>query len=174
MDMKRCSRGHTFDGSKYAQCPFCPVPGPTADTPDSAAPKLTSLRQPDAFGLTRTIFRPTEPVAPVVGWLVCVDGPTRGTDYRIRDGINRIGRSNEMQICIQDDAIAREDHAAIRFDSAANIFELIPGSNRWLVYLNGQSGLSVLEPQILAPFSQITLGRSVLLFVPLCGETFRW
>ena len=29
-------------------------------------------------------------VEPVVGWLVCIDGPSRGSDYRLHAGYNYI------------------------------------------------------------------------------------
>ena len=40
---------------------------------------------------------------PVVGWLVCTEGPDRGHDYRIRTGYNHIGRAEHMDICIRGD-----------------------------------------------------------------------
>ena len=41
--------------------------------------------------------------APVVGWLVAVEGPCRGTDYRIHTGYNYIGRE-AGDICIRGDS----------------------------------------------------------------------
>ena len=34
---------------------------------------------------------------PVVEWLVCIDGPEKGRDYRIRSGNNYIGRSQDIE-----------------------------------------------------------------------------
>lgn len=43
-----------------------------------------------------------EKPAPVVGWLVCTDGVNKGTDYRLHQGRNFIGRSPEMDVCIEN------------------------------------------------------------------------
>ena len=40
---------------------------------------------------------------PVVGWLACVEGPSRGKSYTIRGGINSIGRGDRMDIVITGD-----------------------------------------------------------------------
>ena len=34
---------------------------------------------------------------PVVGWLVCIEGPMRGVDFRLHDGYNFIGREEGEQ-----------------------------------------------------------------------------
>ena len=50
---------------------------------------------------------------PVVGWLVCTEGPSRGKSYTIRGGINSIGRSDRMDITITGDrTISAENHAS--------------------------------------------------------------
>ena len=43
---------------------------------------------------------PVSKVNPVVGWLVCLEGPDRGHDYPLRAGTNAIGRSPSMEVCI--------------------------------------------------------------------------
>jgi hypothetical protein len=84
--------------------------------------------------------RPTVPVIqehigidPVVGWLVCKDGPSRGADYRIKSGNNSIGRSEKMRICIGGDpSIARENHAYLSYDPQSNSYTILPGTARGL------------------------------------------
>ena len=52
---------------------------------------------------------------PVVGWLVCIEGPLRGVDFRLHDGYNFIGRE-EGDIHIQgDNTISRQKHAVVAF-----------------------------------------------------------
>lgn len=56
-------------------------------------------------------------IDPVVGWLVCIKGPSRGRDYRIRSGRNGIGRSDAMDVPIAgDDTVSRENHAFLVYE----------------------------------------------------------
>jgi hypothetical protein len=109
---------------------------------------------------------------PVVGWLVCVDGPDRGRDFRIRAERNFIGRSRDMDVALTEDrSVSRDRHAILSFDPRTNVFVLTPGEGRGLVYHNGTS---VLTPVELKAHDTIELGESTLRFVPLCGDDFLW
>lgn len=115
-------------------------------------------------------------IDPPVGWLVCIDGPDRGTDYKIRSENNSIGRSETMRICISgDETIARENHAFISYDPESNTYNVYPGMSRGLVYLNRGPVFGAAQLQ---PFDEIKVGNTTLLFVPLCGnfgdKPFRW
>ena len=111
-------------------------------------------------------------IDPVTGWLVCVKGPDRGRDYRIRSEKNFIGRSDRMDICIRgDETISRENHAAVSYNFRKNTFKLHPGDGRGLVFLNEEE---VDAPIELAPYDRIEIGNTQLLFVPFCGEKFQW
>jgi hypothetical protein len=111
-------------------------------------------------------------VDPVVGWLVCTDGPDEGRDYQLRSGRNAIGRSRQMEVCVAgDDTISRENHAALAYDQKANEFTLIPGEGRELVYLNGEA---LYQPSTLQHHDEIEMGETILRFVPLCDEEFEW
>ncbi len=124
-------------------------------------------------------FDPSEEAAstavpePVVGWLVCVDGPSRGRDYRVLPGMNTIGREadNRIQI-VGDTGISRKGQARIAYDPKSNRFFLSLGEHGVnLNYLNGEPVLASTE---LKSFDKVTLGATTLLFVPLCGERFTW
>ncbi len=109
---------------------------------------------------------------PVVGWLVCVEGSARGTDYRIRTGYNYIGRGEHMDICVKgDDTISRERHALIAYDQEERIFFFGPVDGKSIVRLNGKM---VMNPQEIKLHDILTIGSTKLLFVPLCGEGFDW
>jgi len=109
---------------------------------------------------------------PIVGWLVCVEGPDRGRDFRIKAEKNFIDRATSMDICISGDArISRENHAVVAFEPRNAEFRLYAGDARGLVYLNGRM---VDTAVVLQSFDAIELGDSKLLFVPFCGERFRW
>lgn len=123
---------------------------------------------------------PTKPVSvggvegftPVVGWLVCVDGPAEGTDYRIRAGYNYIGRGENMDICILgDNSIGRERHAMIAYDPQEKIYFFGPADGRSIVRKNDKM---VMVPTELAAYDVVRIGSTKLMFVPLCGEHFNW
>lgn len=109
---------------------------------------------------------------PVVGWLVCTDGPAKGTDYRIRAGYNYMGRAEHMDICIAgDNRIGHERHAMIAYDQEEKVFFFGPADGKSIVRLNGKM---VMVPAQVHPYDIITIGSTKLIFVPLCGERFSW
>ena len=109
---------------------------------------------------------------PVVGWLACVAGPSRGKSYTVRGGINAIGRSERMDIVVTGDLkISAENHAKISYSEKNNRFNLLPGEGRNIVYLNDEE---VFAPMPLQAYDVIDFGETRLLFVPLCGERFTW
>lgn len=113
-----------------------------------------------------------EGFSPVVGWLVCVEGPAEGTDYRIRAGYNYIGRGENMDICILgDNNIGRERHAMIAYDPQEKIYFFGPADGRSIVRKNDKM---VMVPTELAAYDVVRIGSTKLMFVPLCGEHFNW
>lgn len=109
---------------------------------------------------------------PVVGWLACIEGPSRGKGYTIRGGINAIGRGDRMDIVITGDMkISSENHAKISYSDKNNRFNLLPGDGRNIIYLNDEE---VFSPMPLAAYDVIDFGETKLMFVPLCGEQFKW
>jgi len=114
----------------------------------------------------------------VVGWLVCIDGPDKGTDYRIHAAFNHIGRAPTMQICIAgDDQISRDTHALIAYDPRGNEYTLAPGTAKGLVYhaRYREQEKVVFTPVTLQRYDTIRLGASLLVFIPFLGDwEFRW
>lgn len=111
-------------------------------------------------------------MTPVVGWLVCISGPSKGRDYRIHEDNNYIGRAAHMDICINgDNTISRENHAILAYDTREKLYYFAPGSGRGIVRLNGRAVLMMTE---LKAYDRIEIGKSILMFVPLCGEQFSW
>lgn len=109
---------------------------------------------------------------PVVGWLVCIEGPARGADYRIRAGYNYIGRVQHMDICVRgDNTIGRERHALVAYDQEERVFFFGPADGKSIVRLNGKM---VMNPQEIKLHDVLTVGTTKLMFVPLCGEGFDW
>lgn len=110
-------------------------------------------------------------VDPVVGWVVCVDGPLRGTDWRIHVGYNYIGRE-VGDIHIQGDSqISREKHAMIAYHNKNRTYYVGPAEGRNIIELNGEP---VFNATKLNRHDVITVGTTKLMFIPLCDETFAW
>lgn len=183
----RCDNGHFYDPKKSATCPYCGVAATDTTLPKQREPivaardEIGSTRPAGGFSstpdagrggdLTIRVGMGETRIDPVVGWLVCMHGPEKGKDYRIRSENNTIGRSDEMYISIKDDMISRERHAYITFDPQTNKFYLRPGDARGLVHRNGNV---VFQAEELHAFDQILMGQTKLVFVPLCGEHFKW
>lgn len=110
---------------------------------------------------------------PPVGWLVVVRGPGQGNFVAIGNGSNSIGRDQDERACLDfgDEMISRQGHSTITYDPMGKNYYIQHGAGKNLTYLDGQP---VLSPTELAGFSKITLGNTVLLFVPLCCERFDW
>ena len=108
---------------------------------------------------------------PVVGWLVCVEGPVRGVDYRLHDGYNFIGRE-EGDIHIQgDNAISRQKHAVIAFYAKRNTFYVGPADGRNIIELNGEPVFNSTE---MKSYDVVTIGNTKMMLVALCGDKFNW
>ncbi len=129
-------------------------------------------KQAEKEGVTVLKMRASKGIDPVVGWIVCVEGQDKGRDYRIRTERNFIGRNDSNDIVIKgDDSISRERHAIISFNPRTNSFRLAPGDSRGLIYHNDDE---VLTPIDLQPYDLLELGKTKLMFIPFCGNSFSW
>jgi hypothetical protein len=147
-----------FNDSRYAVCPYC-----------KAEPV-----KPPALGRDETAELPIghEVAKPACGWLVCVKGPSRGHDYKIKSGKNFIGRADDMDIqVLGDNEIALRRHAAIAYDPKKGNTVLLPGDSNELVYCQDNP---IYAPVELEAYNKIELGNSRFLFVPFCGDHFVW
>ena len=191
MEMKQCAQGgHYYDATIHTECPYCVTPnvGSTVSMDTGRTMPLTDVSSPDIGktlpltreeavpppdeGRTIAIVKESLGIDPVVGWLVNLEGKEKGRDYRIHTDNNFIGRSEKMDICIKgDDAISRENHATISFDSRDKVFYLSPGDGRSIVRLNGKALFQTAE---LNSHDIIEIGKTRLVFAPLCGDKFEW
>ncbi|TYQ16967.1 UNVERIFIED_CONTAM: FOG: FHA domain [Acetivibrio alkalicellulosi] len=163
----RCVNGHMFNSERYGnRCNFCGgSPAGSRELVQTPRPDIDDDR-------TRTTDDYEDGIEPVVGWLVCIEGEQRGKDYKIRRGKNFIGRSDEMDIAILGDlTISRKNHAALSYNPKQRNFFLIPGDGAGLVYLNNEV---VFVPVEISAYDVIEIGKSKLIFLPLCGIHFDW
>lgn len=110
-------------------------------------------------------------VDPVVGWLVCIEGPLRGTDWHLHAGYNYIGRE-VGDIHVQGDSqISREKHATVAYYDKNHTYYVGPAEGRNIIELNGEPVFSATQ---LSSRDIIKIGTTKLMFVPLCGEEFTW
>lgn len=108
---------------------------------------------------------------PVVGWLVCIEGPARGTDYRLHAGYNYIGRESGDVRIRGDQQISRQNHAMVAYDSGEHLYFVGPSAGRNLIKVNGHA---VLQAIAIQNYDVISIGTTKLIFVGLCGEQFSW
>lgn len=188
MSVIRCKKGHYYDSEKFSQCPHCGIF--TEDEEDKTVAlrpsdglrdedKTVALR-PEADSYSRfadqddktiSIYKEEKGVDYIVGWLVCIEGPEKGRDYRLYHGFNRIGRDHSMPVAVMEDlSIGREASMAVVYEGKSNRFYAVsqPGGT---AYLNG----GLLEaPKAIKMGDIIEIGKSTFEFVAFCREGRVW
>lgn len=176
--------GRTTAPSGFGAAPRSDVgptvdPGHAAPRPDTSDPGKTVMpetmrrrMQEEKDNKTIVVFKKKYGFEPVVGWLVCVEGPDKGKDYRLVNRINSIGRDDSNDVCLSgDQSITQINHVSLGYDPRHNVFTLIRGDGKDMVYLNDQP---LYTPMILNPYDIIEMGDYRLIFIPLCSDQFRW
>ena len=108
---------------------------------------------------------------PVTGWLVCIQGAQRGSDFRLHSGKNFLGRSPSMDIVLADDkTVSRDKHCSVVYDPKGNHFYLAPEKGN-IVLRNGNM---VERAEILHERDTLQLGETILQFIPFCQEDITW
>ncbi|GEN36401.1 FHA domain-containing protein [Aneurinibacillus danicus] len=168
MSLARCANGHMFSTRKHGStCPYCNIVVEPVLKNENR--KVMAMDEDEK---TMPYLGEVEGIEPVTGWLVCIEGPQIGQDYRIMAEKNFIGRAEEMHIrIIGDNTISRRNHAVIVYDPKKRNFFLLPGDASGLAYHNNEA---VYSPVELTAYDVIQLGRSKFIFIPLCGSHFEW
>lgn len=110
--------------------------------------------------------------APVVGWLVGLNGEVYGESFQLVSGKNFIGRGADMDVVLHGDfSVSRNKHAIIVYDPKGKQFFLQPGESKELFYMNDDVVLDIKKMQ---HGDLLQIGETKLKFIALCGEDFTW
>jgi len=175
MGLSRCTNGHLFSEKKHGKiCPYCNI---------SIMNDKRNLDEDPLGQFSEIYLDDLEVKKHVVGWLVCVAGPSKGKDYRIVPEKNFLGRSPEMDIrVVGDNTINQRNHAVIIYDPEKNQTFVLPGDSQGLVYIldDEDTWEVVYDAKELEPGDRLKIGQSVFIFAPLCsngkhdGFVFSW
>ena len=194
--MIECPNGHYYNAAVHASCPECSKRGDSSfpqTAPPNAGSAVASAPVGETIGQTmpanaaaasgaavNPFSVPTTPggnlagdsqLEPVVGWLVCIEGPLRGVDFRIHAGYNYIGRE-EGDIHIHGDSqISRQKHAVISFYAKRQTFHIGPADGRNIIELNDEPVFNSVE---MKSYDVLTIGSTKLMLVAMCGSRFNW
>lgn len=155
-----CERGHRYDPTLTRECPECAM----------------GLNGPMVHQEELDLWDPvvTQRVAPrnLAGWLVCIDGPDKGSDFRLYYDNNYVGRDSSNEICIPlDPLVSRHKHCVITYDWVEGMFYIGLSGGRAIIRLNGKPVLTVRE---LKRDDRIQIGSGTYRFVPFCDGDFQW
>lgn len=108
-----------------------------------------------------------------VALVMVTKGPGLGESFAIKSGMSQIGRGEDqaIQLDFGDQAISRENHAAVVYDPKEHSFLLGHGGKSNIVRLNGKPVVSTSD---LKDGDEIEIGETRLRFVALCSDKFNW
>ena len=187
--MQYCSKcTKYYDGELYAVCPYCFGGDLKNDNGGNSMPSTIGKNDADdkisisdmfrrkrSGNMNATVIRVKQKLGfdPVVGWLVCVEGNDIGKDFRLHSGNNTVGRSDEMNVCLQGDPSVSRYHFSVTYDHLGNRYFINSNSeSRELVYVNDYP--VVAGAVKLKRGDKIRVANTVLIFVPFDSEDFQW
>jgi FHA domain len=109
---KFCANGHQMEDS-WDMCPYCHKTGFVGGPGN-----LTKTRVEGTASAPVTVPRKTVVIAdlhkaPLVGWVVILEGNDKGKDFRIRDGQNSLGSDTSCDVVIFHPTVSGK-HASLR------------------------------------------------------------
>lgn len=105
---------------------------------------------------------------PVVGWVVAIKGPHIGQSFELYAKKNFIGRNNEMAVNLfNDKTVSRTSPLSIVFNRHNSKFMAMTGNSDQTAYINGDL---VLQPIQLNENDEISIGSTILVFIPLLKD----
>jgi len=155
--------------------PTAPVSAPRrTEAPVAPAAPIAPVVQMPPMERTVAVAKSDLSGAPakryVVGWLVGLNGATRGESFPVRIGRNVLGRDRRSDIVITDDQ-ASSHHADLVFRPEERRFILMDHNSTNGTYVNEVE----IEPRRdLAVQDVIRIGSQKFLFMPLIQDGFYW
>lgn len=161
MAIKTCPNGHKYDSSIYGDnCPFCPSghthvnsesnDGPTINVNgwngSSSETRPTAPMQENIGGGGHTVIRPVGGTGVqnpdggrrVAGVLISYSNNPAGEVYKVYEGKNVIGKSNECDIAFSNDEFMSRNHLLIQYIEAKGTFRAADQGSSNGTYINGQ------------------------------------
>lgn len=153
--------------------PTPPPPEPRAVNAPSAVPRREPTPSPPP--MERTIAVPKlnpdqQAKRYVVGWLIGLNGASRGESYPVRMGRNVLGRDRRSDIVVNDDQ-ASSHHADLVFRPEEKRFILMDHNSTNGTYVNE---LEIEPRRDLILKDIIRIGSVRYVFMPLCQDGFYW
>ncbi|MEG0587679.1 MAG: FHA domain-containing protein, partial [Akkermansia sp.] len=110
----------------------------------------------------------------IVGWIVAITGPMKGSSFSLGVGQNQIGRDQGNRVCLSlDPGVSRKGHIVITYDPRRTRFSARPGADG--------SGITDLNDELLELPTPLKLGDTLKLsddttlrFIPFCDNDFSW
>ena len=134
---KFCDNGHQMEDS-WPECPYCvktgyqgsaaAVAGKTRLDIEPTQPEQRPAGGAPGFDPTKTVPLSTIKRAPVVGWLVAINGTQKGEDFRLREGKNTLGSAPGSEITVRDPAISAK-HASISYKEGQFVITDLDSTN---------------------------------------------
>jgi hypothetical protein len=160
---KFCSNGHQMEDA-WTDCPYCVRTGyrnAPVGTLAKTRPEMEATRPESsaAFDPRKTVPLSTVRRAPVVGWLVALDGQQKGEDFRLREGKNSLGSAPDVDITLRDQSVSGK-HASISYRDGTFVITDLDSTNG--TFLN--SGTEPVARQELKDNDLIRVGQTTLKF----------
>ena len=141
---KFCNNGHQMEDS-WTDCPYCMKTGYRVAFPGSAGktrPEMGATRPEEnpKNHLGKTVLLTALKRAPVVGWLVVLNGAQKGEDFRLREGKNTVGTAHDAEVALADPAVSQK-HASINYREGEFLLTDLDSTNGTFVN-DGAAGIS--------------------------------
>ncbi len=130
---------------------------PKRDKKKSQATRVVDVRG-GGRGKTRVVgLGQTQQDLPVVAWLVIINGPYKGQDFRMDDRKYTIGPSPEEDIVVKDDYLS-SPHCAIRYENGSFYINDLGSKNKTFVNNEPQTEWELIDND------HIKIGQTEMIF----------
>jgi len=136
---KFCSNGHQMEES-WPECPYCMRTGYRVGATGAAGKTrqdVASTRHEDSpqFDPSKTVVLAAKRLAPVVGWMVVIEGTQKGEDFRLREGKNTLGTASDAEVRLTDPTVSQK-HASLQYKEGKFVLTDLDSTNGTFVNLS--------------------------------------